>query len=78
MYSFNIEIKCVLLKKKKTLFVLFLFKNLFLIQLKWSYLKCVLLYEIAISVCLFDLILYIPVNIFFSYVGMGLPQLSKY
>ena len=26
----------------------------------------------------FDLILYVPVNIFFSYVGMGLPGLNQY
>ena len=34
--------------------------------------------EIAVSLllCLFDLILYVPVNNFFSYVGMGLPGLK--
>ena len=29
-------------------------------------------------ICLFDLILYVPVNNFFSYVGTGLPGLNQY
>ena len=34
--------------------------------------------QIVCLVCLLDLILYVPVNNFFSYVGTGLPLLSQH